>query len=64
MGLEHYLTNPENLNICELFKSGARDIWARIFFSGKTPQLKVHETSVFQNLVFKGQAYFNGRESE
>jgi len=53
MSLEHYLTDPVNPNVCELFKSGARDTWARIFFSRKTPRLKIHETSVSQNLVYE-----------
>jgi len=53
MSLEHYLTNPTNPNVCDLFKSGARDTWARIFFSRKTPRLKIHETSVSQNLVYE-----------
>ena len=53
MSLEHYLTNPANPNVCDLFKSGARDTWARIFFSRKTPRLKIHETSVSQNLVYE-----------
>jgi hypothetical protein len=53
MSLEHYLPDPSKTNVCELFKSGARDTWARIFFSRKTPRLKIHETSVSQNLVYE-----------
>lgn len=53
MSLEHYLADPANPNICELFKSGARDTWARIFFSRKTPRLKIHETTVSQNLIYE-----------
>jgi len=33
--------------------AGARDTWARIYFSRKTPRLKIHETSISQNLVYE-----------
>lgn len=53
MSLEHYLSNPKNPTLCDLFKAGAKDTWARIYFSRKTPRLKIHETSISQNLVYE-----------
>ncbi|WP_412468751.1 DUF6615 family protein [Pedobacter sp. KLB.chiD] len=53
MSLEHYIADPKNPTICELFKAGAKDTWARIYFSRKTPRLKIHETFISQNLVYE-----------
>lgn len=53
MSLDHYLPDLTNPTVCDLFKSAARDTWARIYFSRKTPRLKIHETSISQNLVYE-----------
>jgi hypothetical protein len=53
MSLEHYLENPSAPNVCDVFKAGAKDTWARIAFSRTTPRLKIHETTITQNLIYE-----------
>lgn len=53
MSLNHYLSNQDSPTICDVFKAGAKDTWARIQFSRTTPRLKIHETSISQNLVYE-----------
>jgi hypothetical protein len=39
--------------LCSLFQAAARDTWERIAFSRWTPGLKIHETTITQNLVYE-----------
>ena len=55
MAIDHYLESPFNPNVCDVFKAAARDTWARIEFSRKTPRMKIHETTITQNLVYEMQ---------
>lgn len=38
---------------CTIFQAAAHDTWARIAFSRGTPGLKIHETTITQNLVYE-----------
>lgn len=51
MSLELYL--PINPSVCHLFHAAAVDTWERIKFSRTTPRLRIHETSITQNLVYE-----------
>ncbi len=53
MSLDHYLPAGSYPTICDLFKAGADDTWNRIAFSRTTPRLKIHETTITQNLVYE-----------
>ncbi|MFC3356136.1 DUF6615 family protein [Sphingobacterium zeae] len=55
MSLEYYLNLRDSAipNVCDVFKAVSRDAWARIYFSRKTPRLKIHETSITQNIVYQ-----------
>lgn len=53
MSLEYYLSDPTNPSVCDVFKAAAKETWARICFSRKTPNLKSYETTVTQNLVYE-----------
>jgi len=53
MSLTHYLSNKINPDICDIFKAAAKDTWARIQFSRTTPRLRIHETTITQNLVYE-----------
>lgn len=55
MAIDHYLESPSSPNVCDVFKAAARDTWARIEFSRKTPRMKIHETTITQNLVYEMQ---------
>jgi len=39
--------------ICRLFQSASRDTWERIAFSRTRVRMKIHETSITQNLVYE-----------
>ncbi len=51
MSLELYL--PTDPNVCDLFHAAAVDTWERIKFSRTTPRLRIHETTITQNLVYE-----------
>jgi hypothetical protein len=51
MSIELYLSQP--FDLCDLFQAAARDTWARIRFSRTIPRLKIHETTITQNLVYE-----------
>jgi len=53
MSIEHYLTSAPPWSLCNLFKAGATDTWERIRFSRTIPNLKIHETTITQNLIYE-----------
>lgn len=46
-------SSPSGLDKCDVFRAAALDTWYRIEFSRKRPGLKIHETTVTQNLVYE-----------
>jgi len=48
--IDYYLTSA---SVCELFKAGAIDTWERIRFSRTIPNLKIHETTITQNIIYE-----------
>lgn len=44
---------PKVSRVCSLFQAAAFDTWERIWFSRRTPGLKIHETTITQNLVYE-----------
>jgi len=58
MSLEYYLDQKSALpepTVCDVFEAGAYDTWWRIQFSRSTPRMKIHETTVTQNLIYEMQ---------
>src|SRR6202012_5919295 len=53
MSIELYLPRDREPNICDLFHAAAVDTWERIKFSRTTPGLKIHETTITQNLIYE-----------
>lgn len=54
--LLHYLTkyNISNTSpLCRMFQAAAYDVWERMAFSRTRPRMKIHETSITQNLVYE-----------
>ena len=45
--------NPTSSIECNAFRAAALDTWYRIEFSRKRPGLKIHETTLTQNLVYE-----------
>ena len=50
--LEQFWHPPQSL-LCSLFQAAAYDTWERVAFSRSTPGLKIHETTITQNLVYE-----------
>lgn len=58
MSLDYYLDLKSvlpNPTACDVFEAGAYDTWWRIQFSRSTPRMKIHETTITQNLVYEMQ---------
>ena len=53
MSLIYYLDTTVPPDECDVFKAAAKDSWARIRFSRLKPRLKIHETTITQNLVYE-----------
>jgi len=56
MSIEVYLSQfraPRVRLLCSLFQAAAHDTWLRIRFSRRVPGLKIHETTITQNLVYE-----------
>ncbi|SHL96114.1 DUF6615 family protein [Mucilaginibacter sp. OK098] len=53
MSLLYYLDPLNPPDECDIFKAAAKDSWARIRFSRIKPRLKIHETTITQNLVYE-----------
>lgn len=44
---------PSKSTLCDVFRAAALDTWYRIGFSRTRPGLKIHETTITQNLVYE-----------
>src|SRR5437879_9497855 len=53
MSLVYYLDPLNPPDECDVFKAAAKDSWVRIRFSRIKPRLKIHETTITQNLVYE-----------
>lgn len=53
MSIDYYLKGSPPWPLCELFKAAAMDSWERIRFSRTIPNLKIHETTITQNLIYE-----------
>jgi len=53
MSLDHYLPPGHAPSTCDVFRAAADDTWSRIAFSRTTPRLKIHETTITQNIVYE-----------
>ncbi|MFT3845771.1 MAG: hypothetical protein QM725_12015 [Lacibacter sp.] len=52
--LNYFLLEQKTENInCDLFRAASLDTWKRIGFSRTKPKLKIHETTITQNLVYE-----------